>query len=188
MKKLAFLLLITFCLVITSQLHGQNTSFGLKGGINLATIGGDADFVSTKVGIHIGAFSQIQATDKLVFQPELVYSAQGASLEGDGKAKYNYLNVPLILKFYPSQQGFHIHAGPQLGLLLSAELSEGGVDLDVKEQLNELDFALGVGVGYDINNIVLDARYNLGLNSTTDVDDGFTYPNRTFQLSFGYKF
>ena len=189
MKAIKFLLMLVTPLLFHSA-FAQDASFGLKGGLNIATIGGDAEGVSSKAGIHFGAFSRMEVSESLIFQPELIYSMQGSALDGTGdpKANYSYLNIPMIFRIYPNNEGFHIHAGPQIGFLLSGEISAADVDIDVKNQLNSIDFALGLGMGYDINNIILDARYNLGINSSAEDDTEGSFPLRTLQLSIGFIF
>ena len=187
MKKIKFLFLLTL-LLIGNSLSAQDVAFGIKGGVNSSTIGGDSQGVTSKFGIHVGAFSRIRVSDYVVFQPELIYSMQGAAIDGNSEAKfnYNYLNVPLIFKVYPSTQGFHIHAGPQIGILLSGKFTDGNID--IKEELNPIDFALGFGLGYDFKNVIIEARFNLGLNSSAESDEEGTFPLRTTQLSVGFSF
>lgn len=184
MKKGNFLLIAIFCISIHS-LIAQENSFGIKGGLNMSSIGGDSEGVSVKAGAHFGVFLQSRASNSLAIQSGLIYSMQGAAIDNDSKLNYNYLNVPIILKLYPAEQGFNINFGPQLGFLLSGKIATGDIDLDVKSQLNDVDVALGIGLGYDADNIVLDVRYNLGLNSSAADDSTGTFPLRTFQLGIG---
>ncbi|MEM9328481.1 MAG: porin family protein [Bacteroidota bacterium] len=191
MKKNSLSILLILTLTLWSYTaSSQDVSLGAKAGLNISTIGGDSDGVSAKAGIHLGAFAQV-GEDRFKFQPELIYSQQGAAIDGDGNAKvrYNYLNIPLIAKFYPvAGEGFNVQAGPQLGFMLVGELSNDDVDIDIKDDLNTVDFALGFGVGYDVQKFVIDARYNLGLSSTAEDDSFGDFPMRTFQFSVGYKF
>ncbi len=62
-------------------------------------------------------------SEKFAFQPELLYSAQGSDYDDEdfsGSVKADYLNVPLMAKYYVGE-GFSLEAGPQVGLLLSAK-------------------------------------------------------------------
>ncbi len=186
-------LLLIFTLIVIGSFHNnafsQESRYGIKGGVNLATIGGDSEGVSSKVGIHLGAYASFKTSDLLTIQPEIVYSAQGAQDDADGefKAKYNYINIPVIFKIFPSE-GFNIQAGPQLGILTSGKFSGGGVDVDITSELNTLDFAIALGLGYDLENVNFALRYNLGVSNTAKDTGGETYPNRVFQISMGYTF
>ncbi len=71
-------------------------------------------------------------------------------------------------------------------LLFSAQ---GADDEDVKDGARKIDFALGVGAGYKLeNNLFFDARYTYGLSKIgEDSDDAKVY-NGVFQISIGYMF
>ena len=191
-------LLLFICLFVSVHLSyaqpfgvkaGLN-SFGVKAGLNLSTIGGDSEGVATKAGIHFGAFTQLGLTDLFKIQAELIYSQQGAGIDDldDAKFNYNYLNIPIIVKFYPGGGGFNVHAGLQTGFVLSAELSTPSVDVDVKDDLEVLDFSLAVGIGFDINKIVIDARFIPGLTTTAEGPGDDSFPNQNIQLSLGIVF
>ena len=47
------------------------------------------------------------------------------------------------------------------------------------------DFAIPVGLSFENSNVVLDARYNIGVMKMVDGDDT---KNSVFQFTFGYKF
>jgi len=99
--------------------------FGLKTGMNVASItGDDTDNLDSRVAFFFGGFAELCVTDQFSFQPELLYSMQGAKYsesEGyDGKFKLDYLNVPLMGKYYVTE-ALSIEAGPQIGFLVSAK-------------------------------------------------------------------
>ena len=128
-------------------------------------------------------------SDKFSFQPELLYSQQGfnedfslADLTAENEIKLSYLNIPLMAKYYITD-GISIVAGPQIGFLLSADnefsstTTFGGVtemtsgDEDIKDAVNSIDFGLGFGVGYRLDNgLNFSARYNLGLSNINDFE------------------
>src|SRR5690606_31086389 len=99
----------------------QQVKFGPKAGVNLATISGNDDS-EMKIGFHVGAVAEIKFNDKFSLQPEVLYSAQGAKEkgEGDGKMNNDYINIPIMAKYY-FVEGFSIEAGPQVGFLMKSE-------------------------------------------------------------------
>ena len=194
MKKL---LITTLALASFSFMNAQEEGirFGAKAGVNIANLtGDDADDLDSKIGFHVGAVVEIPISDVFAFQPELLYSTQGAKFEfSDGleklesKAKYNYLNIPLMAKFYVAE-GFSLQAGPQIGILLSADI-ERERSFDVKDETKTIDFGINFGAGYQLESgIFFDARYNLGLTTTDDTDFDGDVKNVVFQISLGYKF
>jgi hypothetical protein len=181
--------------------NAQETKFGVKAGVNLATLGGDAEDVSSKIGFHVGGFAEFKISDKFAIQPELLFSTQGAkeeySEEGfdvENKLNLSYLNIPVMAKFYVAEK-FSLEAGPQIGFLLSAkskvESGDFSGEVDVKDAYESIDFGVNFGAGYDFTeNLSAGIRYNLGLSNIAKTEDGedFKMNNSVFSLSVGYKF
>ena len=65
---------------------------------------------------------------------------------------------------------------------MNSELGSGSKEVDSAESF---DFSIPVGLSYEFNNVVLDARYNFGV---TSVADGGDAKNSVFQFTLGYKF
>ncbi len=191
------LLLLFLWVVLARPSFAQETSFGLKGGLNISSLGGNNSQVgSAKVGFHAGMYLSTPFSDQVSFQPELVYSQQGYRISGANSAagnpiniNYNYLNLPLILKIYPNE-GFNIQLGPQVGYLLNITESSGGSS-GILGGGKKFDFGLAVGIGYELESgLNLSARYNLGLANTPQYSNNLNLnsTNRVFQLSVGYTF
>jgi hypothetical protein len=181
MKKL----IVIISLVYSGGIYAQQ--FGMKGGLNISNLGGDSQGVSSKTSFHVGLFVLAPLSEKVKIMPELVYSSQGASVNSSSlRVNYNYLNIPVMFNFYPTEK-FFLQAGPQLGILTSAELTDGTNSQNIKSQLKETDFSLGLGLGADLPKVILNARYNLGLSSTSKATSG-SFPNGVFQISVGFKF
>ena len=186
MKKI---LLVSFALFSCLSAYCQS-SFGLKGGLNFANIGGDAQGVESRIAFHAGIFGIIRHSDGFAFSPEFVFSRQGAKAEGnnDIKINYDYINIPLMFNLYPAEN-FFIQAGPQLGAIIGARISDGDNSEDVANQLNSLDLALGIGIGFDLHMHTIGLRYNAGLSNTAKKsNDNQKFPNQVIQISLGFKF
>jgi hypothetical protein len=185
MKKVIWLCFL-FLNVATSV---SAQSVWAKAGPNFATIGGDASGVESKVGLHAGLFMKFNQSDKFTITPEVVYSGQGAqsSQNSDLKINYNYVNIGLIFNYYPGQK-FFIQAGPQLGILASAKITDGTNTTSVKDELNGTDFSFGFGMGLDFGNFMLNGRYNLGISNTIkDTANDEKYTNSVFQISLATR-
>lgn len=161
-------------------------SFGVKGGLNVSTLYNDDD-ANSLVGFHVGGFAEFMLSDKFAIQPEVLFSAQGAKYDsGNGDVKLNYINVPVMVKYYITDV-FSIEAGPQVGFLVTAEDNE----VDIKDFSNSVDFSVDFGAGYNLNeNMVLGLRFCIGLadiekDLPSEIDGT---KNLVGQLSFGYKF
>ncbi|HET8837593.1 MAG TPA: porin family protein [Flavobacteriaceae bacterium] len=159
--------------------NAQSIDLGLKLGANFSNIT-DASNFESKTGFVAGAFLGIKLNDNFAIQPELLYSQQGAKLDV-GDFNLNYVNVPIIIKYYLIQ-GFNIQVGPQFGFVVDDNIADAIGD---GIEANSFDTAGVVGLGYDFPmGLRLDARYNFGL---TDVADGGG-KNSVVSLALGFSF
>ncbi|TRX39703.1 porin family protein [Flavobacterium restrictum] len=205
MKKI---ILAAVAVLVFGTVNAQKAKFGIKAGLNLANQSFTGIFepsTSATTGFNVGGFVAIDVADKLVFQPELLYSTQGSKFDQqiviDGvnyvvatQFKLAYLNVPLMMKYYAAEK-FSFEAGPQIGFLTSAKIKASyngnSNEQDAKDGFKSIDFGVNFGLGYDFSkNISLGARYNLGLSNTADTDPGedVKIKNNVFSISLGYKF
>jgi hypothetical protein len=188
MKKIIVALAAIFsCSVIV---NAQQTHFGLKGGLNIASLSVDeGEDYDSRVGLHLGGLAHIHITQHFAVQPELVFSMQGGESDNDDfKFKLNYINVPVMLQ-YMTSDGFRIQTGPQFGFLVGAETKIGDVEIDVKDELNSFDFAWSIGAGYLFQSgWGIDARYNFSLTNIEEDDDVVETRNRVFQFGLFYQF
>lgn len=194
MKKIIVTVAALFAFVFTnaqSKKMGSdsNISFGVKAGLNIATVT-NQDNTKSLIGFHVGGLVEFKIDDKFSVQPELMYSAQGTKFDG-GKLNLDYINVPIMAKYY-IVDAFSIEAGPQIGFLMSAKAkADSGESVDVKDQTKSIDFGLDFGAGYKFTeNIFAGVRYELGLTQLQkDLVAGDTASHSSvFQISVGYKF
>ncbi len=203
MKKLCIVAVLA--IFSFTSVNAQEFAFGAKAGVNFASITGDqTDGVDSRTSFHIGAVAEIPISDKLSVQPELLYSSQGAKAKSFGselKFKYDYLNLPVMVKYYVVE-GMSLEAGPQVGLLLSAKIESDeeaiidaitskAVETDVKDSVSDIDFGLKFGAGYKLESgLNFGAHYNLGLSNLNDSEssDVFNNKNGVIQISVGYFF
>jgi len=179
--------LITVMIVLgLLNVNAQDFNLGVKGGLNFATLtGGNSSEFGWTTDFNLGVMAEIKISDKFSLQPELMYSGQGygSSVESEGIIALNYLNVPLISKYYVTK-GLSIEAGPQVGFLLS---TKGGTQ-DYKDRFKTTDFGVNFGLGYKFDNgINFSVRYNLGLTNINNTD-GISGKNKNgvLQISIGY--
>jgi opacity protein-like surface antigen len=195
MKKLLMMLVMATVAMTTSA---QNTlrdkgSFTLqpKAGVgigtiagNWTTIGGEKD--KARIGFVAGLEGEYYAADWFGLAVGLNYAQQGFKFEGEDfkeTTKLDYLNVPIVGNFYVAK-GLALKTGFQFGFLMNAKLDSQ----DIKDLCNKVNFAIPIGVSYEIENVVLDLRYNLGLNKTNKADNGNKARTDLIQITLGYKF
>ncbi|AUC81415.1 porin family protein [Lacinutrix sp. Bg11-31] len=190
MKKL--LLITAISIFGLTKAQAQDVEFGAKIGANFSSIYGDTtdDIEMITSVINFGVYSEISLTEKFSFQPEIMYSIQGFSvvdnvLSTDNIVSLNYINVPLMGKYYVTK-GLSLEAGPQIGFLLSAK----NENIDVKDSFKSIDYGVNLGLGYKLENgLNFGARYNFGLSNINDVNGSTDkFRNGVAQLTIGYSF
>ena len=101
-----------------------------------------------------------------------------------------YFNIPVTANYYVAP-GLAVKAGIALNLLATAKIDDYdeykfyGSELKVKDMYKSTFFSVPVGVSYEFNSFVFDARYNIGLGKVHDSKDG-SYSAISFTV--GYKF
>jgi hypothetical protein len=199
MKKL-FLATVIAALTVTSSFAQGEVRFGIKGGLNLASIGGDAYYAgfggfNSRTSFHIGALVEIPFTDKISLQPEVLYSSQGSKTNyGFGTSadtKLDYISIPIMGKYHIIA-GLSGELGPVINILASADGLNSTTLIvgDVKNQYKSLDVGIGIGASYQLPiGLFGSLRYNKGVTDIND-DKNVTVKNQNnvFQVSAGYTF
>lgn len=188
MKKITVLfVLVAISLSAYSQMSFK---YGVKAGLNVANLTGDVSNNKSLAGAQVGVFARFSVLDMLAIQPELLYSMQGMKVddgETSGDIKNNYIQVPVMVKFYPIM-GLNFQAGPQFGFLASSK-ADGE---DIKDYMKKMDFALNLGAGYDTDfGLGIDARYSIGLSNVLDSEMLFgdaKAQNGVFSVAVSYSF
>ncbi len=173
----------------------KTMSFGVKGGVNFATItGDDIDSPDSRTSFHVGALAEFPISDMFSIQPEVMYSGKGFDFEFEGtdgdnaELQLDYIDVPVLAKIYVTE-GLSFEVGPQFSFLVNEEADfnpnsdDGDIVLDEAESF---DFGVAGGVTF-LTNIGLFAsgRYTMGL---VDVYQDVDAKHSVFQISVGYKF
>jgi hypothetical protein len=191
-KQLVFMMAV----LVPAIVSAQDFSWGAKAGLNLAKLKMSIGTISASsddlVSFHAGLYGKIKTSEKFFIQPEFIYSAQGGKGDG-GNFNMGYLNVPVMLA-YVFTPGVSVHAGPQLGFLMSATVD----GTDVKSEMNSVDFGAGFGLGVERpSGVSFSFRYNIGFTNTLSSASaaslaglGFgtvSMTNQVMQFSVGYR-
>jgi hypothetical protein len=190
--KIKYLSIVLF-LGIMSTINAQDitssrSNVGIKGGYSLAAVNYDGTGeTGQRHGFHIGVYGESFISESFSIQPELMYSQQGYEIkDGNGSftQKLDYINLPLMLKAYPSRN-FFLEAGPQIGLAISHKESYSGfIGGSTEIEPNNFDWGMNFGGGFKTDSgISLGVRYHLGLG---DLYDSNKAHNRVWQFSIGF--
>lgn len=178
---------------------------GVKGGLNFPTLSGDSrqligDQTKFRTDFYVGGYANYKVTDQISFQPELLYSKQGAGIKNSGnsnsKIVTHNINIPLMGR-YEIMEGLNVEFGPQLGFLVSAKgkTEEGKTDTKVKitDNFKTFDFGLNFGAGYKVTDeLEINARFTKGLSNINNyfpegMNDNYKITNTYFSIGVAYK-
>ncbi len=193
-------------LAVSSLAVAQTTmTGGVKAGIDFANVSISANGTnispSSRTGLAAGVFFDLEVAPNIAIQPEALVIMKGASAGADiigfgstATLKLNYLEIPVLVKYRFNSEYVatpYVFGGPALGILLQAKESSGGVDVDVKSDMNSTDLGLAIGGGVEYRIFLAEIRYTIGLrdiiaNNTSA--SGFTVKNRALMLMGGVRF
>lgn len=216
---LSAFLLGSFGVMSAQEVEGNNgdrVKFGVKTSVNYFTNSGDvSEDLDYNLAPQAGAYINIPFGKYFALQPELNYSRMGSKESsyatetepGTYFAKHtnqtvlDYITLPVMLKFYPAK-GFNIEAGPQLGYNIYAKNIDSNfkstvngpekieVKTDIQDDLNELDFGVNFGIGYELQDTGLNfgARYYMGVTNIVKDSEDREVKNNGFTVGVGYSF
>lgn len=176
------------CSILRTQAVGTFT-LQPKIGMNVASLT-KCDGCDPRIGLAAGVEAEYQATDIFSVSAGLIYSMQGNKAKEDGvtlTTKLDYINIPILANVYVTK-GLAVKLGvqPAFNVSYKQKLSGGKASVEAEDVGAEsFDFSIPVGLSYEFNNVVIDARYNFGV---TNIAEGGDAKNSVFQFTLGYKF
>lgn len=166
--------------------------FGIKAGLSSTEVDfKNEQFVpqGAQTGYHIGVFGRIGGGGFFV-QPELLFTQTSGKFLNDQdqiKAEFNRLDVPVMvgMRFFKL---LRLQAGPIASLNINSKLKEAGNTIDNVEFKNAT-LGYQAGLGIDLGNLSVDAKYEGGLSKWTENIGNFDTDNRINQwvLSVGFR-
>ncbi len=194
MKAFSILLILILAFAVTA--NAQVTTFGIKGGLTLASISGDdTDDLDSSMGFMVGGFAAIPLSPAISIMPEVYYAQKGAKFDAEGTdvdVNLDYIDIPILLKYSIVGDGAtpYFLFGPSIGFNTTAEIAAEDESEDLGDFVSSTDIGLVFGVGVDIQKFLIEVRYDLGLSNIWDVDDADSISNNNAVFGFlvGYTF
>ncbi|RYF99850.1 MAG: PorT family protein, partial [Chitinophagaceae bacterium] len=131
-----------------------------------------------KAGLSGGLYAKLPVARGFSLQPELLYSNKGSKVTydglfgiGEGEYRFNlhYVELP-VMAVINVVKNLNIQAGPYVSYLASANVTRINGDNESSElasldgdDFNRFDYGVAGGLGLDIQNFTIGARYNYGL-------------------------
>ena len=190
MKKILLMAVVMLASVASYAQKAVGTfTLQPKIGMNVASLT-KCDGCDPRIGLAAGVEAEYQATDIFSVSAGLIYSMQGNKAKAEGvtqTTKLDYINIPILANVYVTK-GLAVKLGVQPAFNVSdkVKLSGGKASVEAEDVGAEsFDFSIPVGLSYEFNNVVIDARYNFGV---TNIAEGGDAKNSVFQFTLGYKF
>ena len=158
------------------------------------------DDAKMKTNVAFGIEFERFFNDKFSVAAGLLYTNQGAKWDDeDGKSTLHlhYGLIPITANYYVLP-GLALKAGIQPGFRVKAGANIDGTKIDFDKfleaefpnkevKMSTFDFAIPVGLSYELYHITLDARFNIGLTKLiTGIDESVR--NQVIVITLGYKF
>jgi hypothetical protein len=193
MKSKIYLLI---AIVLIVQSANAQFSIGAKVGANLNKIDGKSFKEEFNTSYHAGGFAIIGLGEKFSLQPEVLWNqtisktdtsikqipSDAFSAFKNGEVKLDYLSIPVLLNYKFIGNFLTLQAGPQFGILLNKDenLLKNG-----EQAFKSGDFSMVGGAQIKFSKFVGSARYVIGLNNISDIDNQDKWKNQGLQLSVG---
>ena len=198
MKKIIMIAAMMVATVAAkAQFEPGTFSFQPKVGFNLSSI--TADDTKYKPGFAVGLEGQYQMNNWFGLSAAVMYQQQGTKVKDIDDFKWNidYVNIPLMAKFYVTK-GLSLNVGLQPGFLVKSKFKVDDADLDVKDACNKFDLSVPLSIAYELPmGLAFEARYTYGVTNvgkdvfdskTSSYDKLYQNKNSVFQITVGYKF
>ena len=202
MKRTLFAMLLGMAAPLAALAQSQETgrwSVTPRVGINSSTMSGQDVYVDfnrlvkpkRQIGFVAGAEVEYRYMKPLSTAVGVWYSGEGfryTEIDGDAHTNLDFLNFSALENFYIAD-GLAIKAGLQLGYLLNVKSVVDGRSEDIGNSFKKLNVSIPIGLSYEYRNVVLDARYNIGLTNLCDIELlDETWRTNSLWLTAGYRF
>jgi hypothetical protein len=206
MKKLfsvlLSVLLFYYSFATDDKKSDAKVRFGVIAGINYSSeivthnpdpLGSGISFLP---GWNVGGYTCFRWTDRLTFQPELLFTLKGYNvpLFGPGVPVYSrryYVAIPLLLKVKIISHIF-ILGGPYIGYLMGTSSNENDyfpTSTPNSIDITRWDIGGSLGAGYEFKNgINFGIRTEVGFNNTNPPQNNLKMYNEVGILYFGCTF
>ena len=200
-------ILVVIALVFSASYAQAQTSFGIKGGMNIANVtissGSFSVTPDSKIGINLGLVSETLLAKDFYLQSGLIYTTKGFIVknpENDDQKmtmSTNNIEIPInaLYKLNVGSVKLLGFGGPYIGYSISGKTKVGNESEDIKfsgdnKEMNAFDFGFNIGAGIEIQNLQISAQYGVGLSNLiaeSDEEEG-KMKNKVFGLSVAYFF
>jgi hypothetical protein len=182
--RLLLAILMVAAMLGATDARAADWTVGLKGGVSIATAGGDdAGDAGSRTAFAGGGYAQADFNESFGIRLEGLYFMKGVTDAVDGNADFSwhldYVEFPVLLigqAPVSKTASLSVFAGPSFSINTSSttviELGDVTTSVGIDDAINDFDVGLTFGAGANFQAgsvvIVVDGRYDLGLTSFAD--------------------
>ena len=182
------------------NLSESSVYYGIRLGINFATLTGDTPDLGTKTGLNFGGTVGLRLSDTapVFLESGLYYTGSGASKDKNS-ISLNYLELPILIK-YGVQLNDDIALLPFMGPTFRYGLfggkwktsGAGKVDSFGDGKFKRADMGIKLGCGAEFNKLYAELGYQFGITNIADWQlangDDASAHNGAFFFNVGVNF
>ena len=158
------------------SLSESSVYYGIRLGMNMATLTGDAPDLGTKIGLNFGGTVGLRLSDTtpIFLESGLYYTGSGASKDKT-TISLNYLEIPILIK-YGVQVTDDIALLPFVGPTFRYGIfggkwktsGAGKTDSFGDGKFKRADMGIKLGCGAEYNKLYLELGYQFGITNIAD--------------------
>lgn len=182
------------------SLSESSLYYGIRLGMNIATLTGDAPDLGAKIGLNLGGTVGLRVSDTtpIFLESGLYFSGSGASKDKNS-ISLNYLELPILIK-YGVQVTDEIAVLPFIGPTFRYGIfggkwktsGAGKTDSFGDNKFKRADVGIKLGCGAEYSKLYLEAGYQFGITniadwSLTNGDDASAHNGALF-INMGVNF
>lgn len=206
MRRLTLPLVAALLIAAAHSAYAQQLTWGVRGGLNLATASVEgslfAEDVGSRTGFHVGILGIVDISKNFALETDILYSQKGFGTgDGDVSLSLNYFEIPVMAIIrIPGSVSPHLYLGVELSLESGCTVSSGALqDVSCDDIRAEnarvprtkgadsgLMFGAGVTVDVGFTSLLIDILYDYGLTDISELTEEIdSIKTRTLFLSVG---
>lgn len=180
MKTKRIILLSVLALMIGAPAFAQDFRFGAKAGVAgnwmKRTLIEPADRVVPNIGFYLGVAGNIELSDLMFAQAELLFARKGISTRNEILGKYSrnisYIQLPLFVGFKLGSDDLRLMLGPEFGVCVRNNVVADAYNPSSVGTVRPFNLAIAAQINYMITDeIGIDFKVDMGLTRTMKVPE-----------------
>lgn len=180
MKTKRIILLSVLALMIGAPAFAQDFRFGAKAGVAgnwmKRTLIEPDDRVVPNIGFYAGVAGNIELSDLMFAQAELLFARKGISTRNEILGKYSrnisYIQLPLFVGFKLGSDDLRLMLGPEFGVCVRNKVVADAYNPSSVGTVRPFNLAIAAQINYMITDeIGIDFKVDMGLTRTMKVPE-----------------